>query len=325
MEFRTAIKIHPEKPAVEYNSKIFLLGSCFVENISKKLDHYRIQNLSNPFGILYHPYSMENFLKRVASEYKFHEDDIFCYNDRWVSFEAHSQVSSDSKKNLLEELNKKIKIARNYLKGTSHCFITLGTTWFYRNNNSGLPVANCHKISQKNFTKEIIGIEETQNILRNIISLVRSINPGTTIIFTISPVRHLKDGMIENQRSKGNLISALHDMLEKSHDENLKYFPSYEILMDDLRDYRFYGRDMLHPSEEAVDYVWKLLVETYFSSEAIEVMQKVEKVQKDLSHRPFNPDSPKHLEFRDKLEKKVLDLKKLYPHLHFPNFSQGWD
>lgn len=321
MEFRTAIKIKPEKPAVEYNSKIFLLGSCFVENISKKLDHYRIQNLSNPFGILYHPYSIENFLKRVVSESQFKEEDIFCYNNRWVSYEAHSQISSDSQEGLISMLNTNIKDTRDFLQGTSHCFITLGTSWFYRNNNSRVPVANCHKIPQRNFSKEIMGLDELRIVLQNIISLVRSINPETTLIFTISPVRHLKDGMIGNQRSKSNLISVLHEVLENSHDENLKYFPSYEILMDDLRDYRFYGRDMLHPSEEAVEYVWKLLVETYFSAEAIEVMQKVEKVQKDLSHRPFNPASPKHLEFRNKLEQKIQNLQEFYPHLKFPNFS----
>lgn len=321
MEFRTALKIKSEEPAVDYNSKIFLLGSCFVENIAKKLNWYRIQNLSNPFGILYHPNSLENFLKKVASEYQYVEDDIICFNDKWISFEAHSQLSKDSKEDLLEELNRNIKLSRNYIKGTSHCFITLGTSWFYRNNGSGLPVANCHKIPQKNFTKEISGVEETSNILKNIISVVRSINPETTIIFTISPVRHLKEGMVENQRSKANLLSALHEVLENSGGRNLKYFPSYEILMDDLRDYRFYSEDMIHPSEVAIDYVWNLLIQTYFSAEAIEIMDQVARIQKDLSHRPFNPDSPAHQNFQERTKRKIQALKITYPHLKFPNFS----
>lgn len=301
---------------MDHSSRVFLTGSCFVENIGNKLDYYKLQNLQNPFGILYHPMAIENFISKAISGYTYTAEDVFFHNERWHCFDAHSILSNPERATLIDDLNKNSQRSREYLQNTTHVIITFGTAWFYRRSGSGDPVANCHKLPQKNFTKEIMGVGQINTGLKSIVSAIRGVNPHTQIIFTISPVRHLKDGMVQNQRSKSHLISALHEFLAGDV-ENASYFPSYEIMMDDLRDYRFYGKDMVHPNSTAIDYIWENFVESWFSPEANLVLKQVEMIQKGLSHRPFNAHSESHKAFTASLEQKIKELQKKHPHLVF--------
>lgn len=289
-----------------------MLGSCFVENIGNKLEYFKYRNLLNPFGILFHPAAIKNFLENVRSGKQFLEEDIFHHNEAWHFFGAHSDLNSNEKSEILARLNSAVTETREFLEAASHVVITPGTAWGYRFRETGEVVANCHKIPQKNFSKELLEVKED---LFESVKIVQELNPSAAIIFTVSPVRHLKDGFVENQQSKAKLISGVHEVIsETSHTH---YFPSYEIMMDELRDYRFYAEDMLHPSSIAVDYIWEKFRETWISAEAAGVMNRVESIQKGLSHRPFNETSEAHQKFRQDLQEKIRELETKYPQIRF--------
>ena len=316
MEFRTQFPIKPIDPGMDFTSRIFLTGSCFVENIGQKLDYYKIRNFRNPFGILYHPAAIEKLITKSVNKETFASEDIFYHNERWHCFDAHSELSDPSESSLLDNLNVNLQKTTDYLEEATHLVITLGTSWVYRNLNSSELVANCHKLPQNNFSKEITDVPELEEILKSLIAAIKKINPEAGIIFTISPVRHIKDGIVENQRSKAHLIVALQNVLEKNA-RLLNYFPAYEIINDDLRDYRFYKKDLLHPTQVAVDYIWEKFVKAGFSIKSLDYFKEVEAIQKGLSHKPFNTDSHSHRKFEVSLEKKILDLKKKAPFVKF--------
>ena len=211
-----------------------------MENIGTKLDYYKFQNLQNPFGILFHPAAIEKFITKAVNGNQYKEEDIFFHNERWHCFDAHSELSNADKNTLLKSLNKNLQETREYLQKATHVILTLGTSWIYRNLSSGKSVANCHKLPQKNFSKEITGGEDVCSQLGTTISAIRSVNSKAAIIFTISPVRHTRDGVVQNQRSKAHLIAALHKVMEMQDRKKLvSYFPGYELSETDLRDYRF--------------------------------------------------------------------------------------
>ena len=318
MQFRTQIPILKSNSPIDYNSKIFSFGSCFAENMAQKFDYFKFQNETNPFGIIFNPVSIERIIRRVVEQKLFTEKDVFFHNERWHCFEAHSDLSNWDREELLETLNKAIEVTKHQLKDSSHIIITYGTSWIYRNVESEQIVANCHKVPQKQFSKELLLVDVIQKSIQNTIDLIRSINSNAQFIFTVSPVRHIKDGFIENQLSKSHLFAALHSIL-KSKIYNLKsdYFPSYEIMMDELRDYRFYGEDMLHPNQMAIDYIWKLFSENYILPESILIMQEVDEIQKSLRHRSFNPESEQHQKFLAKLQQKIKSLGEKLPHIKF--------
>ena len=215
----------------------------------------------------------------------------------------------------MNQLNQASTLINTALKSNTHIIITLGTSWVYRLLESDEIVANCHKVSQHKFEKELLSIVEINKSLSSIISLIRKVNPDINFIFTVSPIRHLKDGFIENQQSKSHLISALHQIIKKQ--ENTFYFPSYEIMMDELRDYRFYKEDMIHPNQIAINYIWEKFYENWLSDEAIDLKKQVIKIQRGLEHKPFNPDSKKHQQFSSSLQEKIEILKKKYAHISF--------
>ncbi len=317
MEFRTKIPIKQAEPKIDYESKLFLIGSCFVENIGKKLDFYKLQNLHNPFGILFHPLPIAKFFQKITENYTYTEKDIFQHQERWHCFEAHSSLSDLNAEVLLENLNSALQNAREFLQQSSHVIITLGTAWSYFHLETEQSVANCHKIPQKFFRKELQSSEEIQQSFQGILEDLKQLNPDIQIIFTVSPIRHIKDGFVENQRSKAHLISAVHSICEKN--DYTHYFPSYELMMDELRDYRFYAEDMLHPSRTGINYIWKRFIDTWFSETSFSVLKEVENIQKGLAHRPFNRNSEAHLRFIEKLKAQISALHKRYPHLEFEN------
>ncbi|WP_346882927.1 GSCFA domain-containing protein [uncultured Algibacter sp.] len=321
MNLQTKIKLEKQsKHLIDYNSSVLLLGSCFSENIGEKLEYFKFQNLQNPFGILFHPKSIELLIEDVVNKKQYLEDDVFYYNEQWHSFKAHSKLSHTSKEVLLKMLNAHIALTHQYIKNATHIVITLGTAWVYNHLESNLVVANCHKLPQKQFEKKILTVSDIATSLKNIIDGITSLNAMATVVFTVSPVRHLKDGFIENTQSKAHLISAIHEVLnQKSNISNsqLFYFPSYEIMMDELRDYRFYKADMLHPNQTAIHYIWDKFNQVWIADKTIQTMDTVDAVQKGLQHKPFNPDSEAHQKFIKHLEAKKATLTSQFPYIKF--------
>ena len=322
MQFRTEVPIWKSHIPISYDSKILLLGSCFSENIGNKFEYYKFQNTVNPFGIIFNIVSIEKLIQRAVAKNYFTEKDIFFHNDLWHCFEVHSELSNSNKYSFLESLNQLIESTNQQISQLTHCIITLGTSWVYslrqaQSDNQSI-VANCHKVPQKEFTKELLSAEENERSLLNIVSLIQSINTDCKFIFTVSPVRHIKDGFFENNVSKANLLSAINKLLQKEHCKSIaEYFPSYEIMIDELRDYRFYAEDMLHPNQTAVDYIWIKFSENFIAKSEFETMQQVSEIQKALSHRPFNPNTESHQKFLKNLEDKILLLKQKLPSINF--------
>ena len=318
MQFRTKITIPKSNNPIDYNSRIVSLGSCFAENMAEKLDYFKFQNTCNPFGIIFNPVSIEKIIYRTVNQFFYSEKDIFFHNERWHCYEVHSDFSSSDKEKFLENLNAVLRTSLIQLFQASHIIITYGTSWVYRNLESNAVVANCHKVPQKEFSKEILSVETIENSIKNTIDLIKKINPNVNFIFTVSPVRHLKDGFVENLVSKANLIVAIYQQLQTGHCKlNTEYFPSYEIMMDELRDYRFYAEDMLHPNQIAVDYIWERFFQTQITEESHSIMEEVGSIQKGLQHRPFNPDSEGHLKFKEKLREKITILVSQYSFMKF--------
>ena len=316
MELLTKLNLEPQAHhLIDYQSKVVLLGSCFSEHITEKLTYFKFQNFSNPFGILFQPLAVETLITKAINEDPFIDEELFYLNEQWHSFDVHSKLSDSSKAVLLERLNENLKKSHKALKAASHIVITLGTAWCYRHIETDRFVANCHKVPQKKFLKELLSIEKISQSLEAQIALLRSINPKVNVMFTVSPVRHLKDGFVENTRSKSHLISAIHEIVEPR--KHIFYFPSYEIMMDELRDYRFYGPDMLHPTPTAVNYIWKKFQSVWISNESHLIMKDVDFVQKGLLHKPFNPKSDAHQAFLQQIDERQSLVKSRVPHIVF--------
>lgn len=300
---------------INYDSNVCLLGSCFSEHIGEKLAYYKFKTFQNPLGILFHPKAIENVLLKAINEEVFTEEDIFFLNERWHCFEAHSALSHPDKEKMLENLNTSIQKTHTVLHEASHVIITLGTAWTYRYIETDTIVANCHKVPQKQFLKEILSVEEIAASVENCIVLLKSINPKITVLFTVSPVRHTKDGFVENQRSKAHLLAGIHQHVSKRH--FVHYFPSYELMMDELRDYRFYAEDMIHPNSLAINYIWEKFQHAWISHESEKTIETVENIQKGLAHKPFNPNSEQHQKFLANLQVKIAQLQTQFPFIKF--------
>jgi hypothetical protein len=315
MQLQTQIKIQKEQPQIDYSSKVLLLGSCFAENICEKFFYHQFQQLQNPLGILFHPFAIEGFLQRVVEQNVFTPKDVFQHQEIFSCFEAHSRMNALSEEEILQHLNSALTQTFQFLKETSHVIITLGTSWVYKHLEQDKYVANCHKIPQKNFSKELSSVSEIQKSLRNTIGYIQQLNKNCEFIFTVSPVRHAKDGFVENTRSKSHLITALHQIVEKEN--QLHYFPSYELMMDELRDYRFYADDLLHPNQVAIDYIWERFQETWLAEVCFPTMKKVQQIRQGLAHRPFNPNSVAHQKFQQKLQQQITQLQEQFPLMKF--------
>jgi hypothetical protein len=315
MKFQTQIPIPKSDFPIDYNAKLLSLGSCFAENMGNKFEYFKFSISINPFGIIFNPISLEKLIVRSLHKKYFTLNDIFFHNEAWHCYEVHSELSNSDKEVFLKTLNQLIDSTNQHINTLTHCLITLGTSWVYRHVETNQIVANCHKVPQKEFVKELLSIPQIETSLKNIIEEISTVNPNCKFIFTVSPVRHIKDGFVENNISKAHLIAALHSSNFQLPTSN--YFPSYEIMMDELRDYRFYTEDMLHPNQTAIDYIWIKFFENYVAEKEFEVMQQVCDIQKALHHRPFHPNSESHLKFLENLNKKINTLVKKHPHFQF--------
>ncbi|WP_432411705.1 GSCFA domain-containing protein [Rasiella sp. SM2506] len=320
MKLQTIIPLSPEKNQIDYTSKVLLLGSCFTENIGGKLDYFKFQNLQNPFGIVFHPLAIQNLVQRAVTNEKFTEADVFERDGQWFSFETHSSVTATSKKDLVVVLNAKLKEFSAYLSEASHIIFTFGTAWVYRHIASDAVVANCHKVPQQNFEKELLSVAKISASIEKTVLLISEINPSAISLITVSPVRHIKDGFIENGRSKAHLIAGIHQFIHpqsKIHHQKSYYFPSYELMMDELRDYRFYAEDMLHPNATAIQYIWEKFKLVWIASETEPLQKEIDTIQRGLQHRAFDPKSASYKKFRTDLDNKIRSLEKKLPTIIF--------
>nr|AOE08590.1 conserved hypothetical protein [uncultured bacterium]CCG00516.1 GSCFA family [uncultured Flavobacteriia bacterium] len=315
MKLQTIIPLKQVENQIHIDSQLLLVGSCFVENIGRKLIDFKFKSVVNPFGILFHPEVIARTFEYAVNNKKFTASDVLQVGETYVSFDAHSQLNEAHQNGILENLNSALETLISSCVASSHIIITLGTAWGYDYKLENKIVANCHKIPQREFDKKLASPGQIENALIRIINSIYKLNTDAHIIFTVSPVRHIKDGFIENQRSKAHLITAIHNILD-SH-ANVGYFPSYELMMDELRDYRFYDRDLIHPNDLAVDYIWERFSTSYFSSETQAVLKRIEEIQRGLSHRAFNPESKNHQDFLKNLQNKIDNLQDSFPHIRF--------
>lgn len=285
--------------------------------MAQKLDYFQIRQIVNPFGILFHPPAIERLVDFAQNQREFVQADAFCHNERWHHFDAHSDMSHASPQEFLDRLNSSVSNTRQALQDATHILITYGTAWIYREIETARIVANCHKLPQQEFTKELLQVPALTESIENTIAMIHHLNPSAQLIFTISPVRHVKDGFTGNQRSKAHLIAALHQVLGSANDTCLSYFPSYEILMDELRDYRFYASDLLHPNQLGIDYIWEKFTDCWIADDAKPVMVAVDAVRKRLAHRAFDPDSNLQQTFAQRTQQAILTLQQQHPHMVF--------
>ena len=283
--FTTKVAIKEGTGTLDYGSKIMMLGSCFTTEIGKIMQDYRFDVMINPFGVLYNPCSIANSVERLVACKEFAAEDVIQTNPtnpsapkKYASFSHHSSFARLSAEEFLLDANKQLKEASSFLNESDTVIITLGTAWIYSNVTTGKVVSNCHKRLSSEFTRSILSLEECTHILKGIADLL----PDKKIIFTVSPIRHLKDGAHGNQISKASLLLAIERVIELS--TNCSYFPSYEIMMDELRDYRFYAEDMLHPSALAVKYIFEKFRESHISPLAIKQMEQNMRLTKAENH-----------------------------------------
>ncbi len=306
MKWRTEVEVPPGEALIDYSSRVLLLGSCFAAHLSGKLRHFQFRQTSNPFGVVFHPIPMERLLDRALKEQWFRPGEVFEGSGRWRCLQAHSSVSGASREEALEALNTTLANLREAALGATHLVLTLGTAYGFLHQKSGELVANCHKLPAREFERELSPPEVLEASLARMLQALRRENPEVTCLLTVSPVRHLRDGLVENQRSKAHLITAVHRLVEEGH---AGYFPSYEIFMDELRDYRFYGRDLVHPSEVAVDFVWERFGAAWIAPGARPVMDRVAAVRKGLAHRPLHPGGAGEKSFRNSLGEQMARLQ----------------
>lgn len=314
MEFRRAFQIPSMKEQLNIRHGVMLMGSCFTDHLGNKLEQHRFSTLQNPHGILFNPVSLAKSVTSYIEKKQYNKNDLFFQQEWWTSWDHHSQFSHADPDKLLEMINKSQDEAHSFLQKAKWLVLTVGSAWVYQL-AEGRIVANCHKVPTDKFQKRLLPVEEVLAALDNMIHRLFIFNPGLRIMFTISPVRHLRDGFVENNRSKAILIQAVHHLVEKF--EGLFYFPAYELIIDDLRDYRFYAEDMVHPNYLATSYVWEKFTESCIDEESRKFIKEIAPVNAALAHKPFQPDSNAHRLFRQKQVEKLQQLQASYPFLNF--------
>lgn len=320
MKFRT--EVFPEKIAkpIAYGNKILALGSCFTENIGGKLERLKYDININPFGIQYNPASIADGLNRIIEGKLFELSDLFEHNGEWHSFMHHSDFSDEVAENALLKMNRSLELAANSIRKTDILLITFGTAWIFSFAANASLVNNCHKLAADKFYRSKLSVDEAYNLLKKPLETLTSMNPDLHIIISISPIRHLKDGAQENQLSKATLLLCAEKL--STTFKNLYYFPAYELLMDDLRDYRFYASDMTHPGSQAIDYIWEKFEESCLNAAEHQIRKEIGQLMQSFHHRLFNPNSDRSRKFALSQLGVIDKIKQKFP---FNDFEQESD
>lgn len=313
MELSTRVIIQESSIRINYNSRLAFFGSCFADNISAQFASKKFKVFANPFGTVYNPLSIERNIQNITEAKVFGEQDVF-KDERsdglWHSWDAHSTLSASSREECIAKLNNACTQAREFLQQADTAFITIGSAFVY--SLKGKVVANCHRQDPRLFERRMISVEEASQSIQRTVSLLRQTNRDIRIVFTVSPIRHLGDGAHGNNLSKATVLLAINKALDEA---NAAYFPSYEIMMDELRDYRFYNNDMIHLSKTAEEYIFERMVETYCDSTTQAHISQVEKFLKMANHRIQDENSPASLELKQKIATQAKELEKSIPGL----------
>ncbi len=317
VKFRTEIDIPKQEQQIPYHSHMLFMGSCFATNIGNYFSEMNFNALVNPFGVLYNPFSIAKSLERLSDATTYSENDLVHHNSTWQSFDHHGSFNHSNKENCLNHINKTLEEGARFLKKTNVLFITFGTSWIYELKDSQQVVSNCHKWPASYFNRSLSNVKDIVDKYSIVFKRLQSDNPDLKIILTVSPVRHWKDGAHGNQLSKAILLLAIEELCANFN--NVSYFPAYELLLDDLRDYRYFDNDMLHPSPMAVEYIREKFILSWLDNHAHIFNKKIGKLITAAKHRPFDPTSIPHQEFLKKNITILQQIKNEYPKV---NLSQ---
>ena len=303
---------------INHRQKLLLVGSCFTEQVGGKLSQHKFNTLENPNGILFNPVSIANAVLSYISGKRYSEEDLFFHHELWGSWQHHTRFSHPEQEKVLEQINRSQERASAFLKDADWLMLTLGSAFVYERHDIdagidyGNVVANCHKVPADKFSRRLLSSAEVSAVLSSMLTALKTHNPSLNIIFTISPVRHLREGFIENNRSKAALIQAVHGLTDN---DSIFYFPSYELVIDDLRDYRFYAEDMVHPNYAATNYVWQKFTAVSMDETTLQLMKEINTINAARSHKAFNPASGAHKKFMQSNMEKAIGLQEQHPYL----------
>ena len=315
MNLRTTINIKPSERKIGHATPVAFIGSCFAAEIGGKMAEGRMNTLINPAGTVYNPASILNTLSVISENRVFGDNDLYKYKERYLSLLHYTNFSADVPGTLLDRINSVTTASRDFLSKAGLLFITFGTARVYRLKETGMIVSNCHKLPGNLFSEELLDVDEITSQWSGFLDVLRAFNTDLKVIFTISPVRHWKDGAHGNQVSKSVLFLAVEKLL--GHPSSGGYFPAYEIIMDDLRDYRYYAEDMLHPSRTAIDYVWKTFSDCFLTSEALTIWKEARKITKGLNHRFLTDSMSAHRDFANEMLRLISSLESIAPWIDF--------
>ena len=314
MEFRTTVKTGENRSWLHHSDKVVLLGSCFSDNIGAKMQGALINATVNPMGTLFNPMSITRGVNRLINNEPVAGRDLFLQSGVWNSYDFHSRYSLPDKQATLDRMNQRIEQGHESLKSAQLLTITLGTAIVYRLKTTGEVVANCHKVPQHEFDRQMSSVPDMVKVLDEMLTKLNQFNPQLRIILTVSPIRHIADGLDINSLSKASLRVAINEAI-KSHRDYCDYFPAYEIMLDDLRDYRFYSNDMVHPSEVAIEYIWQAFQATYLDDRSALAVARCERIHKRMQHRPMSANRETVDRFNADTVSVVRNLIKEYPYL----------
>jgi GSCFA family len=319
MEWMLKYEPRPNTTLIQHPDGMLLTGSCFTEHIGGSLHELKFNTLQNPNGIIFDTLSVCRSLQSYADNEKTTEKDLFQLHEAWHSWEHHSVFSHPVKETALRQINFRREEAHRFLQTTKWLIITLGSSFAYQLTQAagfepGKPVANCHKAPAQWFTKYLIPIAEQQLALETTINRLRTVNPGLQVIFTVSPVRHIRDGVVENNHSKARLLETVHALTQQM--SGVYYFPAYELVIDILRDYRFYDTDLVHPNYAATRFVLEKFMQSFVSEAARTIAENIMPLVTAMKHKPFHPESAAHKKFLLAHYEKAKQLQQQYPHLN---------
>lgn len=310
-QFRQIIDINSSNFQIEYQHKTIFIGSCFADNVSRKMEDSLMDVLANPYGVAFNPATVWQSIQRIIENRAVDEKDFVWNNGLWNHMDMHSSFSSPEKQTSIENINSATTIANKYLQQADNIVITFGTAWVYRLKATGKIVANCHKLPTDTFERQLLTVDQIAEQWIEAIEKIKAFVPKANIIMTISPIRHIKDGAHGNQISKSTLLLAIDKIQAKQ--SHVYYFPSFEIMMDELRDYRFYNDDYNHPSNLAVDYIFERFTEATFSDKAKQYIAKGRKIVQEMNHRPNTSATKEYIEFKQNILEHINQLKRMYP------------
>jgi hypothetical protein len=316
-DFFTQVEIAPSPFKTSYVKKHVFIGSCFTENIGSKMKDLKFKTDINPFGILFNPSSIAQCIRRLIAGEVFTENDLFFHGGLWHSYMHHGRFSNPSLKEALSGINDNLIRSADFLREADFLILTFGTAWVYELKSTGVVVSNCHKVPADQFKRYKLLVHDMVTDIRNTLELLWEVNPGIKVVFTVSPVRHLKDGASGNQLSKATLLLATDALINGFGPDRCSYFPAYELMMDELRDYRFYADDLVHPSPVAIDFIWKKFRDFIMEKETKDVSEKVSSLIQARDHRPIFRNSPEYKLFIENTLGNIRELTKKYPFLDF--------